>query len=105
MNFTVYGAEAICPSCMQSPPSRATAEWLQAALARKFGAELHVRYVDIDDPQNHCDEQFCEQIKSNQLFYPLVVSGEEIIAEGYVDLKAVVDYISQRPDGDFAGLV
>ena len=31
-----YGAEQLCPSCVNLPSSKETFEWLEAAISRKF---------------------------------------------------------------------
>lgn len=93
MILTVYGTETRCASCVQAPSSKATAEWLQAALLRKFGSEIMIRYVPIEQPENEEDRQFCARILADEFFYPLLVSGETIIGEGYIELKQVVQYL------------
>jgi disulfide oxidoreductase YuzD len=36
VEIILYGAEQLCPSCVNLPSSKETFEWLQAAIARKF---------------------------------------------------------------------
>ncbi|WP_100487415.1 DUF1462 family protein [Sporolactobacillus pectinivorans] len=96
MDLTVYGAEAVCASCAQAPPSKATAEWLEAALVRKFGKPLPVRYVDIFQPETEKDRYFCEKIKSDDYFFPLLVSGSEVLGEGFISLKPVLLFLEKN---------
>lgn len=92
MELTVYGAEDVCASCVQAPPAKATAEWLQAALARKFDGTVLVRYIDVNQPETEEDRTYCAKIIADDYFYPLVVSGGKVLGEGYVALKPIVHY-------------
>ncbi|TGA97260.1 DUF1462 family protein [Sporolactobacillus shoreae] len=95
MELTIYGAEAVCASCAQAPPSKATAEWLEAALFRKFGNQVSVRYIDIDQPETEADRYFCDKIKSDAYFFPLLVSEEEVLGEGFISLKPVLLHLKK----------
>lgn len=88
----VFGANIICASCVNAPSSIDTYEWLQAALGRKFpNAEIRYRYVDIEaELESARDEEIVSRIQEDEFFYPLVLINDEVVAEGYVDLKPVV---------------
>jgi disulfide oxidoreductase YuzD len=92
LELTVYGAEAVCASCVQAPPAKTTAEWLQAALARKFDGMITVRYIDIYKPETEKDQQYCDKIIADDYFYPLVVSGDQILGEGFISLKPIAQF-------------
>ncbi|WP_240697243.1 DUF1462 family protein [Sporolactobacillus sp. THM19-2] len=94
--MTVYGADAVCASCAQVPPAKATAEWLEAALTRKYGDRITVRYVDINQPKTGQDRLFCDKIKADEYFYPLLVAGETILGEGFISLRPVQQYIERQ---------
>ncbi|MCO7176035.1 DUF1462 family protein [Sporolactobacillus kofuensis] len=94
LELTVYGAEAQCASCVQAPPAKATAEWLEAALKRKFDEKITVRYVDIYEPETDADRLYSKKILTDEYFYPLVVAGNEVLGEGFISLKPVVQYCS-----------
>lgn len=96
MELTVYGAEVICASCVQAPSSKATAEWLDAALSREFGNQVMVRYVDISTPETEQDRLFCDRINSDEFFFPLVVSGERILGEGFISLVPIKKYLYEQ---------
>ena len=88
----VFGANIICASCVNAPSSIDTYEWLQAALGRKFPeAQIHYRYVDIEGELNNArDEAIASRIQNDEFFYPLVLINDEVIAEGYIELKPIV---------------
>lgn len=91
VSVTVYGAETICPSCVGAPSSKETFEWLEAAIGRKFPNQpFTMEYVDINKPQ--ADEKksaIVNRIAEEDLFYPVVLVGDEIVGEGNPRLKAV----------------
>lgn len=88
----VFGANIICASCVNAPSSVDTYEWLQAALGRKFpNANIQYRYIDIEAELTDArDQEFAERIHNDEFFYPLVLVNDEVIGEGYIDLKPVV---------------
>jgi disulfide oxidoreductase YuzD len=92
VELTVYGAEAVCASCVQAPPSKTTAEWLDAALSRKFGEKVLVRYIDIYQPETEKDRVYCTKILADDFFYPLVVHEDEVLGEGFIALKPIVQF-------------
>ena len=93
INIQVFGAEQICASCVNSPSSRDTYEWLEAALKRKFPNQpFSISYIDMYNPPSSEEErEFALKMIEEDLFYPLVRIEKEIVAEGYVQLKAIVD--------------
>jgi disulfide oxidoreductase YuzD len=97
MIITVYGAEAPCPSCLHSPSSRETKEWLDAAIRRKFpNSNIQVRYVDVYQSETEEDKKFTEKILNDEYFYPLVVSNGQVIGEGDPKLKNIFAFIEQQ---------
>ncbi|RYM06236.1 DUF1462 family protein [Sporolactobacillus sp. THM7-7] len=96
MKLTVYGAESVCSSCVQAPPARATAEWLSAAIGRKYGDGVTVRYVDIYEPKTEEDRLYCTKVAANEFFYPLVVAGGRVLGEGVVTLKPIFQFLEQH---------
>lgn len=96
MELTVYGAESVCASCTQTPPSKSTAEWLEAALMRKYGNQVTVRYVDLHEPQTVEDRLYCEKIEADEYFYPLVVSQDVVLGEGFISLNPVFHFLEDH---------
>lgn len=89
--ITIYGAEQICASCVNLPSSRDTYEWLEAAIRRKYPNQPFVMdYVDIMNPPDDVEKrQFAEKVIEEDLFYPVVLVEDEIVAEGNPSLKAI----------------
>lgn len=89
--ITVYGADQICASCVGAPGSKDTFEWLQAAIARKYvDTDFQYEYVDINMPQEtEQNKEFVQKIRDEDLFYPVVLINNEIVAEGVTRLKSV----------------
>ncbi|WP_124726675.1 YuzD family protein [Staphylospora marina] len=92
----VYGAETICPSCVNLPSSRETASWLEAALARKYGQQVTVRHVDIHQPDGEEEAAFSKRVIEEDLWYPVVVIDGVIIAEGNPKLKKIREELEKR---------
>lgn len=97
IDIQVYGAEQICASCVNLPSSKDTCEWLEAALQRKFPNQpFSITYIDIHHPPASTKEkEFSLKMIEEDLFYPLVLIEDEIVAEGNVRLKTVVDKMIQ----------
>ncbi|MFJ8257821.1 YuzD family protein [Peribacillus asahii] len=97
IDIQVYGAEQICASCVNLPSSKDTCEWLESALQRKFPNQpFSITYIDIHHPPASTKEkEFSLKIIEEDLFYPLVLIEDEIVAEGNVRLKTVVDKMIQ----------
>ena len=101
MQVTVYGADTPCPSCVHSPSSKETMEWLEAAIRRKFPkAELNIRYVDLDYPETEEDQSFTQKIKNDDYFYPLIVADGNILGEGDPRLKPIFEYLESKGFAD-----
>ena len=62
VEIIVYGAEELCPSCLHSPSSKETFDWLNAAISRKYPEQpFEITYVDINNPPSRIVAMsFCE---------------------------------------------
>ncbi|WP_239706489.1 MULTISPECIES: YuzD family protein [Mammaliicoccus] len=101
-NIVVYGADVICASCVNAPSSKDTYEWLQAILGRKYNhIDFEFTYIDFmkqtENLTDH-DQQFIERIKEDELFYPLVTINDELVADGYIQLKPITKFIDEHVD-------
>ena len=87
----VYGADIMCASCVNAPSSKDTYEWLQAAIERKYPNQpFTIRYIDIESPiDNERDQDYANRIQEDEFFYPLVLVNDEIVGEGYIQIKPV----------------
>lgn len=87
----VFGAEQLCPSCVNLPSSKETYEWLQAAISRKFADQpFAIEYVDIFNPPNDEDlKHFSKKVIEEDMFYPVVLIGDKIVGEGNPRLKTI----------------
>ncbi|MGN1400244.1 MAG: YuzD family protein [Bacillus sp. (in: firmicutes)] len=92
VEIVIYGAEQICASCVNLPSSKDTYEWLQAALTRKFpGQSFTITYIDIMEEQDEpARAAFSKKVIEEDLFYPVVVIKDTIVAEGNPKLKHIV---------------
>lgn len=96
-DIVVYGSDAPCPSCVHSPSSMETKEWIEAAIQRKFPDQpLAVRYVDIEQPENERDKSFCDRILAEEFFYPLVVIDGKVVGEGDPRIKTIYEVIKNH---------
>lgn len=97
VTIEVFGADIICASCVNAPSSKDTYEWLQAAIGRKYpGLEVEYRYVDIEgELTSSRDIEYAEKIENDEFFYPLVLINNEVVGEGYVQLKPVYAKLEQ----------
>jgi disulfide oxidoreductase YuzD len=91
----VYGAEQVCPSCVSFPSSKETASWLTHALERKYGKVVDVQYVDIHAPIGEEQELFAKRVFEEDLWYPVVVIQNEVIAEGNPKLKTICERLEK----------
>ena len=93
----VYGANIICASCVNAPSSKDTYEWLQAAIARKFpGQDVTYRFINIDDAlENERDIDYANRIQEDEFFYPLVLINDEVVGEGYVQIRPVYEALER----------
>nr|WP_315293495.1 YuzD family protein [Mammaliicoccus lentus] len=101
-SIVVYGADVICASCVNAPSSKDTYEWLQAILGRKYNhIDFEFTYIDFmkqtENLTDH-DQQFIERIKEDELFYPLVTINDELVADGYIQLKSITKFIDEYVD-------
>ncbi|WHI56707.1 YuzD family protein [Mammaliicoccus lentus] len=101
-SIVVYGADVICASCVNAPSSKDTYEWLQAILGRKYNhIDFEFTYIDFmkqtENLTDH-DQQFIERIKEDELFYPLVIINDELVADGYIQLKPITKFIDEHVD-------
>lgn len=87
----VYGADIMCASCVNAPSSKDTYEWLQAAIERKYpNQSFTIRYIDIEGViDNDRDQDYANRIQEDEFFYPLVLVNDEVVGEGYVQIKPV----------------
>ncbi|MBD1370896.1 DUF1462 family protein [Hazenella sp. IB182357] len=95
VEIIVYGAEEICASCINLPSSIETTSWLDAALGRKYGNQVRVRYVDIDQPITDEEIEMANKIKREDLWYPVVVIDHQIVTEGNPKLKAIYQVLDK----------
>lgn len=79
----VYGAEVKCASCVNLPSPIEQFEWIEAAVNRKYpDNNYEFIYVDMHSPKNEKEKEMSTHIIEEDLFYPVVVINEEIVAEG-----------------------
>jgi disulfide oxidoreductase YuzD len=96
----VYGAKQKCASCVHLPSAKETAEWLEAAVARKYPeTAFHVKYIDMEMPETEEEKVFSERIIEEDLFYPVVVINGEVVAEGNPNLKTIYKCLEQNGYG------
>lgn len=85
----VYGSNQPCPSCLHSPSSKETFEWLKAALSRKYPNQpFTIEYIDIENPPDETDS-ILASIIIGDIFYPAVVLNGELVGEGNPQLKPI----------------
>lgn len=91
IEVVLYGAEQLCPSCVNLPSSKETYEWLEAAIARKFPEQpFTITYVDIEQPpQDPEKNQFAKRVMEEDMFYPVVVINNKVVGEGNPRLKTI----------------
>ena len=87
----VFGADIMCASCVNAPSSKDTYEWLQAAISRRYPNQAFtIRYIDIEGTlENERDQDFANRIQEDEFFYPLVLINDEVVGEGYIQIKPV----------------
>lgn len=97
----VYGRDVICASCVNSPGSKDTYEWLEALLPKKFSdTDFRFTYIDLDSAENLSDhdDSLIEQINDDELFYPLVTMNDEVVQDGYVNLKPIYRWMESKKE-------
>lgn len=87
----VYGTNQLCPSCVSLPSSKETYSWLKSAITRKYPKQpFQIHYIDIfNPPEDPPRKQFAQRIIEEDLFYPVVTIGHEMISEGNPRLKDI----------------
>jgi len=98
VKITVYGANEICASCVGAPGSVDTYEWLQAAIGRKYVHEsITYEYIDMEQIQSVEKHQaFIDRILAEDLFYPVVLVNDEVVAEGIPRLKTIYQALDKN---------
>lgn len=93
----VFGADIMCASCVNAPSSKDTYEWLQAAISRKYPEQpFTIRYIDIEGTiNNDRDQDYADRIAEDEFFYPLVLINDEVVGEGYVQIKPVYEALEK----------
>ncbi|MFD1851212.1 YuzD family protein [Oceanobacillus bengalensis] len=96
--ITIYGTEQICASCVGAPGSKDTYEWLQAAIRRKYiDDEISYKYIDFNQPQrDESHKTFIERIVDEDLFWPIVMVNDELVAEGIPRLKTIYESLDEH---------
>ncbi|MFD1205430.1 MULTISPECIES: YuzD family protein [Sporosarcina] len=91
VKIEIYGADIICASCVNAPSSKDTYEWLQAAIDRKYPDQPYaIEYIDIEsDITDERQKEIAQQVLDDEYFYPLVMIEDEVVGEGYIQLKPV----------------
>ncbi|WP_053360453.1 YuzD family protein [Bacillus sp. FJAT-27251] len=91
VEIVVYGADQLCPSCVNLPSSRETYEWLEAAVGRKYSNQsFKISYVDIFNPPEDEDKKsFAQQVIEEDMFYPVVLLEGKVVGEGNPRLKTI----------------
>ncbi|GGB36605.1 DUF1462 family protein [Virgibacillus dakarensis] len=98
VTITIYGAEQICASCVGAPGSKDTYEWLQAAIARKYNADVvEYEYIDINKPpEAGKHKQFAKRVLEEDMFFPIIFVNDEMVAEGIPRLKTIYQALDQH---------
>jgi disulfide oxidoreductase YuzD len=98
VEICIYGAEILCPSCVNLPSAKETYEWLEAALKRKYKDQhFDIKYIDIYNPPNEPDKkEMAEKVMNDEYFYPLVVIAGTVVGEGNPRLKRVYEEMEQH---------
>lgn len=89
VEIRVYGAEELCASCVNLPSAQETTTWLEAALGRKYGDRVQVRYIDIHHPEGEEETAFSRRVIEEDMWYPVVVIEGEVVGEGNPKLKDI----------------
>ncbi|WP_102345015.1 YuzD family protein [Bacillus sp. Marseille-P3661] len=96
VTIDVYGSDVPCSSCLHSPSSKDTFEWIQAALSRKFPNQpFIINYIDIEKATSK-DDLILKQIIEGKVFYPAVVINGELVAEGDPRLKTIYEAMEKQ---------
>ncbi|MFC5591326.1 YuzD family protein [Sporosarcina soli] len=98
VKIEIFGAEVVCASCVNAPSSKDTYEWLQAAIDRKYPNQPYdIEYIDIySSIADERQQGIAEQVQNDEFFYPLVMIEDEMIGEGYIQLKPVFNALEKH---------
>jgi disulfide oxidoreductase YuzD len=98
VEIIVYGADTLCPSCVNLPSSKDTYEWLQAAIGRKYSNEnIIFSYIDIySPPANEKHKEFAQRVVDEEFFYPVVLINDEVAGEGNPKLKTIYSMLEDK---------
>ena len=91
IEIEIFWADVQCASCVNAPSSKDTYEWLQAAIDRKYPGQTYtINYINIDQPiENERHKDWALRVQDDEFFYPLVLINNEVIGEGYIQLKPI----------------
>lgn len=91
IEIEIFGADVHCASCVNAPSSKDTYEWLQAAIDRKYPEQSYsINYIDIEQPiENERHKDWATRVQDDEFFYPLILINNEVIGEGYIQLKPI----------------
>jgi disulfide oxidoreductase YuzD len=91
VEIVIYGAEVLCPSCVNLPSSKETYEWLEAAISRKYvDQSFTISYVDIyNPPEDNIKKDFAARVIEEDMFYPVVLLEGKVVGEGNPKLKTI----------------
>jgi disulfide oxidoreductase YuzD len=91
ISIEIFGATIQCASCVNAPSSKDTYEWLKAAIDRKYpNTPYNISYIDIEQPiENDRHAKWAQRVIEDKFFYPLVLINNEVIGEGYIQLKPI----------------
>ncbi|WP_174728323.1 YuzD family protein [Mesobacillus harenae] len=102
IELVVYGADQLCPSCVNLPSSKETFEWLEAAISRKYKNQpFSITYVDIFNPPANQEKQaFAQKVIEEDMFYPIVLLENKVVGEGNPRLKTIFKEMEQFGYGE-----
>ena len=52
--------------------------------------------MDNDTNLSDYDQELIEQVNNDELFYPLVTINDEIVQDGYVQLKPIIKWFETK---------
>ena len=87
----VFGADIMCASCVNARRLRIhTNGYKQLSRANIQIKTFSIRYIDIEGAiENERDQDFANRIQEDEFFYPLVLINDEVVGEGYVQIKPI----------------
>jgi len=91
VSVEIYGADIICASCVNSPSSKDTYDWLQAAIGRKYPNQPYsIEYIDIESTiTDERQKGIAQQVLDDEYFFPLVMVNGKMVGEGNISLKPI----------------